>query len=379
MPIGRRVKVATIRGIPIYLATSWFYVAAIYAFFIYTGLTNSRWAPTPAGALGLTVFEAALFFGGILLHEGAHAVAARGFGLPVMGVTLVFWGGATETRANARGPLAEFVVSVVGPLTTLVLAGVFAVIGAGLEPGLTREIVFSLAWLNLVIGGVNLLPGFPLDGGRMLQAATWGVTHDRRTATKVAGYGAIAVGAAMIAAAVISFKNDTGWWLFLGYLGFVMISTGRATPQRIALRDQLATGTAADAMRPTIDQIPATISLTDALDGWLRRYPDRIFPVVDAGRVVGTISMETARKVGSRDPLRPVRDGMAPLSQTPVVAPTDALYDVLEVTASRDGLVLDHGVLVGAIGPADVDRWYRSRLPSGATADPTAVPPRPDR
>jgi Zn-dependent protease len=379
MPIGRRVKVATIRGIPIYLATSWFYVAAIYAFFIYTGLTNSRWAPTPAGALGLTVFEAALFFGGILLHEGAHAVAARGFGLPVMGVTLVFWGGATETRANARGPLAEFVVSVVGPLTTLVLAGVFAVIGAGLEPGLTREIVFSLAWLNLVIGGVNLLPGFPLDGGRMLQAATWGVTHDRRTATKVAGYGAIAVGAAMIAAAVISFKNDTGWWLFLGYLGFVMISTGRATPQRIALRDQLATGTAADAMRPTTDQIPATISLTDALDGWLRRYPDRIFPVVDAGRVVGTISMETARKVGSRDPLRPVRDGMAPLSQTPVVAPTDALYDVLEVTASREGLVLDHGVLVGAIGPADVDRWYRSRLPSGATADPTAVPPRPDR
>jgi CBS domain-containing protein len=291
----------------------------------------------------------------------------------------VFWGGATETRANARGPLAEFVVSVVGPLTTLVLAGVFAVIGAGLEPGLTREIVFSLAWLNLVIGGVNLLPGFPLDGGRMLQAVTWGVTHDRRTATKVAGYGAIAVGAAMIGAAVISFKNDTGWWLFLGYLGFVMISTGRATPQRIALRDQLATGTAADAMRPTTDQIPATISLTDALDGWLRRYPDRIFPVVDAGRVVGTISMETARKVGSRDPLRPVRDGMAPLSQTPVVAPTDALYDVLEVTASRDGLVLDHGVLVGAIGPADVDRWYRSRLPSGATADPTAVPPRPDR
>jgi Zn-dependent protease len=378
MPIGNRVKVATVRGIPIYLATSWFYVAVLYGFFIYTGLTNSRWAPTPAGALGLTVFEGGLFFGGILLHEAAHAIAARGFGLPVMGITLVFWGGATETRANARGPLAEFIVSVVGPLTTLVLAGVFAVIGTSLDPSLTREIVLSLAGLNLVIGGVNLLPGFPLDGGRMLEAATWGVTHDRRTASKVAGYGAVVVGVAMIAGAVISFTNETGWWPFLGYLGFVMISTGRATPQRIAVRDLLSTGTAADAMRPTTEQIPATLTLSEALDGWLRQYPDRIFPVADAGRIVGTISMDLARRVGSRDPLRRVQDAMAPLSQTPIVAPTDPLYDAIEATASREGLVLDHGILVGVIGPGDVDRWFRARAQGGAPADRMAVPPRPD-
>jgi Zn-dependent protease len=380
MPIGNRFKVATVRGIPIYLSMSWFYVAALYVFLSYTNLTNSRWAPTPANAIGLTLFEGALFFGGILLHEAAHAIAARGFGLPVMGITLVFWGGATETRANAKGPLAEFIVSVVGPLTTLVLAGAFAVIGLGLDPGLTREVVLSLAGLNLVIGGVNLLPGFPLDGGRMLQAATWGVTHDRRTATKVAGYGAVVVGAVMIGAAIVSFKNDTGWWLFLGYLGFVMISTGRATPQRLAVRDLLSAGTAADAMRPMTEQIPASISLSEALDRWLRDYPDRTFPVVDAGRIVGTVSIESARKVGSRDPLRPVRDGMAPLSQTPVVAPTDLLYDVLEVTASREGLVLDGGVLVGAIGPADVDRWFqaRARGEASASAGPMTVPPRPD-
>jgi Zn-dependent protease len=378
MPIGNRVKVATIRGIPIYLATSWFYVVALYGFLIYTGLTNSRWAPTPAGALGLTVFEGGLFFGGILLHEAAHAIAARGFGLPVMGITLVFWGGATETRASARGPLAEFIVSVVGPLTTLVLAGVFAGIGMILDPSLTREIVLSLAGLNLVIGGVNLLPGFPLDGGRMLEAATWGATHDRRTATKVAGYGAIVVGVAMIAAAVFTFTNESGWWLFLGYLGFVMISTGRATPQRLAVRDLLAMGTAADAMRPMTDQIPATLTLSEALDGWLRRFPDRVFPVADAGLVVGTISMEQARKVGSRDPMRPVRDAMAPLTQTPIVAPTDQLYDVLESTSGREGLVLDQGVLVGVIGPADIDRWFQMRSRGVAPAPRMTVPPRPD-
>jgi CBS domain-containing protein len=158
-----------------------------------------------------------------------------------------------------------------------------------------------------------------------------------------------------------------------------MISTGRATPQRLAVRDLLSTGTAADAMRPMTEQIPATASLTDALDGWLRQHPDRIFPVTDAGRIVGTISMETARKVGSRDPLRPVRDGMAPLSQTPVVAPTDPLYDVLEVTSGHEGLVLDRGVLVGAIGPTDVDRWFRTRSSGDGAARPHAIPPRPDQ
>jgi Zn-dependent protease len=377
MPIGNRFKVASVRGIPIYVASSWLWVAALYAFLVYTSFTNSIWRPTPVGAAGLTLFEGVLFFGGILLHESAHAVAARAFGLPVMGITLVFWGGATETRANAKGPLAEFIVSAVGPLTTLVLSGIFAVVATQMAPGLMRQIVRELAALNLLIGVINLLPGFPLDGGRMLQAATWGATHDRRTAVKVAGYGAIAVGVLMLVAAALSFSNGTGLWLFLGYIGFVMISTGRGTPQRLALRDLLSAGTAADAMRPMPDRIPATISLSEALDGWLRANPERSFPVVDAGRVIGTVSMDSARRVGSRDPLRPVREGMAPLSQTPVVAPTDPLYDVLEITAGRDGLVLDDGVLVGAIGTADIDRWFRERSQGVATVS-GEVPPRPD-
>src|SRR5262249_56525407 len=108
-----------------------------------------------------------------------------------MGVSLGFWGGSTGAGGDAWGPLAEFIVSVVGPLTTLVLAGVFATISRSLDPGLTREIVSSLAWLNLVIGGVNLLPGFPLGGGRVLHGATRGGSPDRRHATQVAGYRAL--------------------------------------------------------------------------------------------------------------------------------------------------------------------------------------------
>src|SRR5207237_9748666 len=155
MPIGNRFKVASVRGIPIYVATSWLWVAALYSFLIYTSFTNSIWQPMPAGAAGLTLFEGVLFFGGVLRHECAHAIAARAFALPVMGITLVFWGGATETRANAKGPLAEVVVSAVGRLTALVLAGTFAAVATAMGPGLMRESVGQLAGLSPLMGAVK--------------------------------------------------------------------------------------------------------------------------------------------------------------------------------------------------------------------------------
>ena len=123
--MGRRWKVATIRGIPLFVGSSWVLLAVIYVWAQYVGLTTRIPRETPTTALMLAVLTGVLFFGSVLLHETAHAVTARALDLPVSGITLVFWGGATETRANARGPLGEFLVAFVGPFTTLVMSGVF--------------------------------------------------------------------------------------------------------------------------------------------------------------------------------------------------------------------------------------------------------------
>jgi hypothetical protein len=157
--------------------------------------------------------------------------------------------------------------------------------------------------------------------------------------------------------------------------------------QRIAFRDQLVQGTVADAMRPPGATVPADITLLQALDTYLRGV-DRSFPVLDRdGHVVGTVSIETARRVGARDPMRPVRDGMAPLTQTPVLRPDETLDDAVEWLAGRPGLVLSDGVLVGEIGPGDVERWYRrviegrsveAGVASAESGVPGAIPPRPD-
>jgi Zn-dependent protease len=373
---ANRYKVVTVRGVPIYLGSSWIWIALLYGFIQYSRFTESPWNPTQGAIFGLTLLSAILFFGGVILHESAHAVVARSFGLPVSGITLVFWGGATETPSNAKGPLAEFLVSAAGPATTLAIAGIYSAIAAQLPLGLTRDVVQELAGLNLLFAGLNALPGFPLDGGRMLLAGAWGATRNRNTALRIAGFAGAAVGAGMLVVAVMSLQSGSGWWLFLGYIGFILVSTGAATSKRIALREQLGAGTVADAMRAPPDAVPATMTLSEALDQVLRENPTQSFPVVEAGRVIGTISIDSARKIGRRDPFRPVRDGMRPLSQSIVVTPSDNLADTVEWLAGRDAMVLRDGMLVGAIGASDIQAWYDRRHNPAAVAG--QVPPRPD-
>jgi Zn-dependent protease len=383
---GKRWKIATVRGIPVYVGTSWVFIAALFVYSQYLSLTQGIARSSPSEAVSLSLLAATLFFGGVLAHEGAHAVMARSLDLPVRGITLVFWGGATETRANARGPWGEFLVAFVGPATTLALAVVFW-LAAHIAHGLTADSLHWLSTISFMFAGLNALPGFPLDGGRMLLAAAWGVTGSRRSALRITGYVGMVVGGGFIAVAFIEFSKLSTYAIFLGYIGAVMIATGRGMDGRVALLGKLATGHAGDAMRAPPPAVPADMTLGQALDLYLREARGEAFPVTDAGRVVGMVSLESARKAGARDPMRPVREGMSPLTQTPTFTPEERLDEVLEWLAGREGLVLRDGELVGAIGGNDIERWYKRTIeghedswstPTGVAPDPGSIPPRPD-
>ena len=214
----------------------------------------------------------------------------------------------------------------------------------------------------------------------MLLAAVWGLTGNRRTAMRAAGYTGLALGVGMVGLALLSFVSGAwrDWSIFLGYVGIILVVSGRAMDQRVAFRDELVKGTVADAMRPPPPVVPADISLVQALDDYFRGTDGRTFPVVDDGRVVGTVSLASARKIGARDPMRPVRDGVRPLSETPVVAPDETLDDALEWLGGHEGLVLRDGTLVGTLAPDDVERWYRRVIEGGADGSDVVVPARPD-
>jgi Zn-dependent protease/predicted transcriptional regulator len=379
--VSSRWKIATVGGVPLYLASSFVWIAVLYTYSLYLGFSEGGVVLGDTAALLLALFSAVLFFGSILAHELAHAVVARAFGLPVAGITLLFWGGATETKADLKGPKEEFLVSAAGPAMSLLMGGLFWLISralAGPSPALGEAFSY-VGFVNVLLAGLNAIPGYPLDGGRVLQAAVWTISRNKVLGTRVAGWAGMVVGVGFGAFGLSQLASGTTtfgvWFLFLAW---ILISTARGTETRLRLRSELAKGRARDAMRPPPDTVPAEMSLADVLRDYLRGREHDAFPVVEGGRVIGTISMNSARRVGGRDPLRPARDGIVPLAAARSVQVDDGLDDVLDLLGGQEGMVLDDGRLVGSVAPRDVERWYQRHLRGDTDAPAGAVPPRPD-
>jgi Zn-dependent protease len=376
--VERRWKVASIGGIPIFVTVPWLFFAAFVVWATYATLASSE-VLTQRQALGWSLANAALFYASIVIHELAHAVSARAFRLPVHGITLVFWGGYTETHSGDRGPLASFLISAAGPFSTLLLAGVFS-LASETTDGVLSALLGNLAFLSLLFAGLNALPGFPLDGGRMLLAVVWGVMRDRYTALKVAGWGGVAVGAALGLFAFQRFQDGDGDWIFFAFVGWMMITQGlQVSRQSPVLRD-LSRGTVSEAMSEAPRTIPSHVTLLHALETHLREDRSTEFPVVDeTGRVIGSLSFATAAKIGANDPTRGVRDALTPPERMRVLDPAQPLDRALEwIAASGQALVLDDGRPLGRLTTRDVDRWYARRVPGAAGEDGAWVPPRPD-
>ncbi len=375
----KRWKLVTIGGIPIYITVPWLFFAAFIVWAIDRELASTN-DLTEQQAIAWSLANAALFYGSIILHELAHAVAARAFRLAVHGITLVFWGGYTETQSSERGPLASFVISAVGPLTTLILGGAFWLAAAATE-GVLSSILRNLAFLSLLFAGLNALPGFPLDGGRMLLAVIWGITRDRFVALRVAGWGGVVVGVSLGLIGVRQLQVQSPNWLIFAFVGWMLINQGRQVVKQAPVLRSLSGGRVSEAMSPPPAPIPVDATLLHALETHLRADRSTEFPVVDAfGRVLGSLSFSTAAKIGGSDPTRGVREAMTPLEQMRSVPPDLSLDRALEsIAGGGQALVLEGERLLGRITARDIDRWYRRRI-LGASAPDAAggVPPRPD-
>jgi len=371
--LGRSWKIATIGGIAIRVDASWAFVAVLVTYsmwlrfdFVYPHLSGSR-------ALALAVLAAALFFGSVLAHELAHAGTARARGIPVSGITLWLFGGATSARIEDKGPKDEFLVTAAGPATSFALGALFwglSKTGDVISPSVAGALGY-LGWVNFILGAFNLVPGFPLDGGRLLRSIVWRITGDLDRATGVAGWTGSIVAVGLITAGLWeAMRQDFGGGLWLAFIGWFLLQAAQASLRQRRLRRSLATGTAGDAMGPPPRTIPADITLSEALYSYLAGHEDESFPVVEDGRVVGMLSFNSARRLGRRDPMRPVRDAMIPLRDAAAVTETDSLDRVAELVGNgEDAVVLREGRPVGSVSPNDLARWLRHNA-RPTTAEP---------
>jgi Zn-dependent protease/CBS domain-containing protein len=316
-----------------------------------------------AGLLGTL-----LFFASILVHELSHAVMARRAGIPVPAITLFLLGGVSEMEEEAGTPAAEFRIAVVGPLTSFALAGLFWGV-ARLLPGesLATAVVLYLAFINAALGVFNLLPGFPLDGGRVLRALVWWRTGSVRRATRTAAHvgKGLALGLMVLGALQILVAGALVGGLWLVLIGLFLRGMAEAGYQSLVLAQALEDATVADVAATDLVAVSPRTSIRELIDGYLLEHGHRAFPVVEDGVVHGLISVSELKglPVEQREATT-VRERMIPLSEQICVAPDATLRDALQQLAFAPGgrlLVMRDGRLLGMLTRSGLARFVEIR------------------
>jgi Zn-dependent protease len=329
---GSSFQLARVLGIRIGVNASWFIVLFLFIY-LFQGSFEEKLASSDTTAFAVAVVAAVLFFGSILLHELGHALAARREGIEVSGIELFLFGGVMKMSRDTDSPGAEFRVAAAGPLVTLlivIVGGLLTVAlwgpdrlfdGARLTGDQGEDIpillLSVLVGFNVVLLGFNLIPAFPLDGGRIARAAAWRITGDRGKATRLAARGGQGFAILLIGYGLYVVLDGDPWGLWSVMLGWLLGSAARGAILQSDFSDRLEGITVADLMDAEPVTIPAAMPADRAYEDYFLRYQGwEWFAVVDAdGRFAGIAHREPLRQVYEAGDHRPVAELVVPPGQ----------------------------------------------------------------
>lgn len=363
---GAQLKLFRLAGFEVSLDLSWVFIALLISWTLATGYfpelypgfeSTTYWSMGVIGAAGL--------FLSIVLHELSHSVVARRYGIPISGITLFIFGGVARMESEPPTARSEFMMAIAGPIASLGLSLLFYVAAmiAGLSGiGVPITGVFAyLALINLIVAIFNMVPAFPLDGGRVYRAWVWGRTGDMLGATRRAASAGQAFGLALIALGIFSLFSGylvAGlWW---GLIGLFLHSASRNAVTQLETQKLLETEKVERVMTHSPVTVPAGITLRQLVDGYIYGSFHETFPVMDNGRLAGSIGVADIRDANRADWDRLlVRDAMHPLSAANTIAPGDQTETALR--RMREGghsrlLVVDGERLAGIVALRDIMR-----------------------
>src|ERR1700675_2319084 len=292
------IQISKIYGIPILLHPSWFFIFGLIALSFVSKFEALNLNIPAARLWGLGIATSVLFFGSLVFHEMAHSVIAKHYKIPVISITLFIFGGVARIGRDPSRAIEEFNIAVAGPISSLLLA-------AGTN-AILQALAASLAWINLSLALFNLLPGFPLDGGRIFRAIVWGATKDYSRSTRIAArsgqvvaYGMIALGAGWAATAYMNHREMiSGMWL--AFIGWFLLTTARQSRAQADARGALEGLRVADIMTAELPTVGREISLEDYAREFLRTGR-RAHLVVAHEQLVGLMTAEAMHSVPQQD------------------------------------------------------------------------------
>jgi Zn-dependent protease len=384
--MGGGFRIGRIFGINIRIDWSWLLILALVTWNLSAvfGQTHGDWGAVLSW--GIAFVAALLFFASVLAHELAHSLVARARGMPVRSITLFLFGGVSNIEREPPSAGGEFLMAIVGPLTSVVIGVVLTVAaGAAVGPlgnlgnpsqalGQLSPVTTLILWLgsvNILVGLFNMIPAFPLDGGRVLRSFFWAASDDLRKATRWAvwiGQGIawllILVGISMVFGVQVPILGSgpiSGLWL--AFIGWFLNSSASQSYRQVVIQDVLEGIEVSRMMRRNPPTVTADLSVSGLVHDYVMQSDDHAFPVVEGDRLQGLVCLHDVRKV-SRDAWETTRVGeiMTPADQLVTVTPEEGATEALHKLQRQDVRqlpVVQNGTLAGLLRRQDVIKYLR--------------------
>lgn len=369
---GKGITLFRILGFEVHVDLSWLILALLVTWSLavgvfphsYEGLSPAEyWSMGVAGALGL--------FASILFHEFCHSLVARRFGLPIKGITLFIFGGVAEMDDEPPSPKAEFFMAIAGPISSIILgiifyAATFPVAGSANTIAIAGVLGY-LALINWVLAAFNMIPAFPLDGGRVLRAGLWHWKKDLRRATRIAsrigsGFGLFIIFFGIVNVLLGNFIG--GLWQFM--IGMFLRSAAQMSYRQVLLRRSLEGETVARFMNREPVTAPPSITIRKLVEDYIYRYHYKMFPVRENGKLLGCITTRKIKEIPQEDwDRKTVGESLDRCSADNSIAPgTGAMqaFSLMGRTGKSRLMVVENDRLVGVISLKDIMGYLSARM-----------------
>jgi Zn-dependent protease len=380
-----RARLFSLFGFDVYVDASWFLLAVLIAWSLAVGVfpgivpgltSGAYWSMAVVATVGL------LF--SIVFHEMSHAAVAQRFGMPIRGITLFIFGGVAEMQSEPTSALSEFLMALAGPVASAVLGLLFFFLFgfvASLQ-GLAAVagVLWYLSYLNWTLAVFNLVPAFPLDGGRMLRAALWGWRKDLIWATSIAAGAGNIFGILLIALGLIGvLRGDFIGGIWLSLIGLFLRGAASATYEQTLARQILAGHLVSRFMNRRPIAVSPELSVRQLVENYVYRHHHKVLPVVRDSRLLGCVTTAQVSEVGEDQwDRRTVAEIMEPCSEDNTISPeTDTLEAMTKMqrTGRSPLLVVDRGHLVGILSLRDLLEFLTLKLQFEGSGSQGAVQP----
>jgi len=373
MMFERKIKLFTLLGFEVGIDPSWVILAVLIAWSLSTGFfpfqyknlsTQTYWIMGIIGTLGL--------FLSIIVHEFSHSMVARRFGLEMKGITLFIFGGVAEMKEEPPSAKSEFAMAIIGPISSIILAFIFfgikmAAEGQELETPVGAVLGY-LAYINLILAGFNILPAFPLDGGRVLRAILWHVKGNLRWATKITSEIGNGFGIFLIVLGIFNILGGSfigGMWYFL--IGMFLRGAAKASYQQLVTRRALEGEPVERFMQTDPITVTPSITLNELVEDYIYRHHFKMFPVVENGdSLMGCVTTRKVKEV-PREEWNRTRVGQVATAcskENTIEKSADAMEALSSMSKNHASrlMVVDHQHLVGVIALKDMLKFLSLKV-----------------